>query len=283
MTDISLWVMLTDLQPHQQCAVITMRLGGSAREMARMITPQEMMFGGARNGVNMDPMTYLLGALQLRFADLEEESRLSSMTEMLAFTRRTGESINALLARHEIVRQRASVEGQFVMSIEGCALQILRACSIQPQHLFTLLQPFRGQMPQNDDQFHELCTQLRCVGHISEGTVGNIASTLQGPLRQARPGAHFTSDLTSYFGGQGTMPEAQQPEQWSALQSQPFAAEGADPFATWGARGSQLAESGLSMTADPESPRQTTLTVEPTQTHLRTTVRHSYQTLASHR
>ena len=39
MTDISLWIMLTDLHPHQQCAAIIMRLGGSAREMARMITP----------------------------------------------------------------------------------------------------------------------------------------------------------------------------------------------------------------------------------------------------
>ena len=41
MTDISLWVMLTDLQPHQQCAAIVTRLGGSAREVARMISPQE--------------------------------------------------------------------------------------------------------------------------------------------------------------------------------------------------------------------------------------------------
>jgi hypothetical protein len=47
----------------------------------------------------------MLGALQVWFAALEEETRLSSMTEMLAFTRRLGESINALLARYEIVRQ----------------------------------------------------------------------------------------------------------------------------------------------------------------------------------
>jgi hypothetical protein len=47
MTDISLWIMLTDLQPHQQCAAIIMRFGGSAREMARMITPQEMMNGAS--------------------------------------------------------------------------------------------------------------------------------------------------------------------------------------------------------------------------------------------
>ena len=31
MTDISLWVMLTDLAPHQQTAAIIMRLGGQAR------------------------------------------------------------------------------------------------------------------------------------------------------------------------------------------------------------------------------------------------------------
>ena len=110
MTDISLWVMLTDLAPHQQCAAIIMRLGGGARELARMISPQEIVTGGWRDGQLLDPVTYLLGALQLRFADLEEETRLQSMTEMLAFARRSGETINAMLARYEVVRQRAANE-----------------------------------------------------------------------------------------------------------------------------------------------------------------------------
>jgi len=166
MTDISLWIMLTDLQPHQQCAAIIMRLGGSAREMARMITPQEMMNGGMLNGQMVDAVTYLLGALHARFSALEEESRLTAMTEMLAFSRRHGESINALLARYEVVRQRAAVEGQFVMSTEGCALQLLRACGIQASHLFNLLQPFNGQLPQNDAQFQQLQAQLRRFGHL---------------------------------------------------------------------------------------------------------------------
>ena len=98
-TDLSLWVMLTDLAPHQQCAAIIMRLGGQARELARMISPQEIVTGGWREGRLLDPVTYLLGALQLRFANLEEETRLQSMTEMLALARRTGENNNALLAR----------------------------------------------------------------------------------------------------------------------------------------------------------------------------------------
>ena len=185
MTDISMWIMLTDLQPDQPCAAIIMRLGGAAREMARMVTPQEMVTGGMMNGVAVDPVTYLLSSLHARFAALEEESRLSSMTEMLAFARRPGETINALLARYETVRQRAAVEGQFVMSIEGCSLQVLRACNIHSQRLFTLLQPFGGRLPQNDQQFREMCTQLRRFGHISENAPGNIATALQGALRQA--------------------------------------------------------------------------------------------------
>ena len=161
MTDISLWVLLTDLLPHQQCAAIIMRLGGAAREMARMITPVEMVNGGLRNGVLVDIVTYLLGAIHARFAALEEESRLTTMTEMLAFARKPGESINALLARYETVRQRAAVEGQFQMSIEGCSLQILRAIGVHSHQLIMLLQPFQGRLPQNDQEFQAMIAQLR--------------------------------------------------------------------------------------------------------------------------
>eukprot|EP00974_Lingulodinium_polyedra_P092580 8969908-Lingulodinium_polyedra.AAC.1 len=73
--------MLTDLQPHQQCAAIVMRLGGAAREMARVISPPEMMNGGVLNGAQVDPVTFLLGTLHQGFSALEEESRLTCMLE----------------------------------------------------------------------------------------------------------------------------------------------------------------------------------------------------------
>ena len=100
-----MWVLLTDLQPQQQAAAIVMRLQGGAREFARMITPQELMNGGLHNGVMVDPVTYVIAGLHARFSPLEEESRLSAMTEMMAFTRKPGESINAVLSRYEVVRQ----------------------------------------------------------------------------------------------------------------------------------------------------------------------------------
>eukprot|EP00974_Lingulodinium_polyedra_P089532 8681510-Lingulodinium_polyedra.AAC.1 len=86
-----------------------------------------MMNGGLLNGVQVDPVTLLLGTFHARFSAWEEESRLTCMLEPFAFSRRPGENINGLLARYETVRQRAALEGQFVMSVEGCALQILRA------------------------------------------------------------------------------------------------------------------------------------------------------------
>ena len=114
--------------------------------------------------------------------------------ELMAFARKPGENVNSLLSRYETVRQRAALEGQFVMSVEGCSVQILRACGIGPQHLFTLLQPFQGQLPRTDQQFNQLCTQLRRYGHISENAPGNVAAALHGQPRQARPGAYLAEE-----------------------------------------------------------------------------------------
>ena len=135
------------------------------------------------------------------------------------------------------------------MSTEGCALQLLRACGIQSQHLFTLLQPFNGQLPQNDAQFQQLCAQLRRFGHISENAPGNVASSLHGPPRQARPGAYMANSDTRALqeaarrtcdaGGAGSylgqaQSGIQQGSFWDTLLPAPLAEppEG-DPFAAW--------------------------------------------------
>ena len=76
MADVAIWIMLTDLQPHHQCAAIAMRRGGAARDIARMITPSEMMNGGMQNGALVDPATYLLGALHARFQHLRKRTVL---------------------------------------------------------------------------------------------------------------------------------------------------------------------------------------------------------------
>ena len=66
--DLQMWMMLTDLQPHQQAAAIVLRLGGSAREVVRGITADEMMNGGNMYGQHLEPVTYIVAGLQARFA-----------------------------------------------------------------------------------------------------------------------------------------------------------------------------------------------------------------------
>ena len=129
---ISLWVMLTDLGPHKQVAAIGRRLGGAAPELVRGIRPQELAAGGAINGVQYDPVSYIVVGLQQRFAQLDDESRLVAMTQLLAFQRRRGAGINGVLLRCDVARQRAACEGNFIMSWEAYALLLLRACDVSP-------------------------------------------------------------------------------------------------------------------------------------------------------
>ena len=102
------------------------RLTGAARELAKTLTPNEAMHGGVVNGQPMDPVSYLLFGLEARFAQLADETRLAAMNELTTFQRKSHESTNAVLARYQLVRQRVNADGGFVMSVEACALQLLR-------------------------------------------------------------------------------------------------------------------------------------------------------------
>ena len=121
---------------------------------------------------------------------MEEETRLGAMTEFLAFTRRSGESMNSMLARYDMVRNRARVEGNFNMSVEGCALQLMRACNTSTEQMIELLRPFNGIMPVTEAQFTQLKQAMRRRARIAEHAPNNIAQHLQGN-RQAQPGAYY--------------------------------------------------------------------------------------------
>ena len=99
--------MITDLTPRQQAAAIIMRLTGAARDQARCITLQEITQGGVINGVQLDPVAYILAGLEMKFGQLRDEARIAAMTEFSAFSRKPNESINALLSRFEVVRNKA--------------------------------------------------------------------------------------------------------------------------------------------------------------------------------
>ena len=81
MADITLWTVLTDLNPAQQCAAIVLKLGGAARAIGRHLQPQEILTGGLVQGRHLDPVSFFMVALHNRFAALEEESRMTACCE----------------------------------------------------------------------------------------------------------------------------------------------------------------------------------------------------------
>eukprot|EP00969_Alexandrium_andersonii_P016071 703352-Alexandrium_andersonii.AAC.1 len=61
----------------------------------------------------LDPVSYIVAGLQSRFAQLDDETRLAAATQLQAFARHQHESINATLARFDLVRNRAATEGNY--------------------------------------------------------------------------------------------------------------------------------------------------------------------------
>ena len=136
------------------------------------------------------------------------------MTGMLAFQRHNNETINmadiliffvsrlltsilkeTALSRYELVRGRARDEGNFVMSVEGAALQLLRAYQISPAQLMTLLQPLNNNLPTTEAEFRQLQDRMRRIGHAMEHASNNVAQSLRGN-HEARQGAYTALQLS---------------------------------------------------------------------------------------
>ena len=122
----------------------------------------------------MDPVTYIVAGLHQNFAQFDEENRLQSLSEFLGFHRRSGETINSMLARYELIRTRGQQEGGIGMTVEGYTTQIFRVLGISTQDMVEYLRPFNGLMPTTEAQFQLLLTNIRRTLRIRENVPGNV-------------------------------------------------------------------------------------------------------------
>ena len=91
----------------QECAAITLQLGGAAREQTRLMNFEEMTRGEVVNGQDADAASSLLSALASQFEPLGEEIRPWATRGLFEFTRNHDESTDALLGRFLTLRFRA--------------------------------------------------------------------------------------------------------------------------------------------------------------------------------
>ena len=188
--DLLVWSIATEMDPSRKAALVVMALRGTAQAFARSIPPQALITGGQINGVVVDPLTFLLHALSERFAALGDEIRLTSLTDMLGFERSSPyEQVDELMARFDLVRSRAQEFGQLVISVPGLAWLLLKACGVNDAQLLQVLTPFGGQFPQTEADLNVLKAQLRRLGHVLEGSPGNVAQALRS--RGTQPSAYW--------------------------------------------------------------------------------------------
>ena len=79
---MQLWTHLTDLNARQQAAAICKALKGDAQKLIRHISPQEQHYGGTIGGVQLNPVSYILTALAIQYALLDDENELQSIIEL---------------------------------------------------------------------------------------------------------------------------------------------------------------------------------------------------------
>ena len=215
--DILLWSIMSDWDNARKAAGLLSVLTSNAREMARTIPPNVILTGGQINGQAVDGVTYIMFQLATKYGRLGEEQRLDAIQSFLGFDRHSGERIDALLQRFDAAHVRAQEHGGLQLSVQGAAWLLLRAIGVTDGQLMQLLQPIGGSLPTDAQQMEALRSGLRRMGHIIEGSPGNIATALRSGRGQSAYLA--AAEDASQWQDQWSEPQWHEPSPWAESQS----------------------------------------------------------------
>ena len=170
-SDLILWASASDLDPVRHGPVAALQVQGTAKELIRELTPQQLQHGDTdpATGQQLTGLMLLVTVLARRYAPLEAENTTKSIAEFLAFRRQPGETIDALLVRFDILRNRAHARAGFATNLTGLTWLLLQSLGLNAEAWDRLLPPLGGQMPQNEADFGGLLERIRRLFHLKEG------------------------------------------------------------------------------------------------------------------
>ena len=188
-SDLVLWSSATDMDVQRWGPVAALQVTGSARELVRELTPEVLSHGivDPQTGQHISGLMVLVQTLAQRYAPLEQEVSTKSVAEFMAFAKLPNESVDSMLVRFDVLRNRAAQRGGLALNSSGLAWVLLRALQLPPELMDRLLAPIGGQLPQNEGQLTELMGRIRRQGHLFEH--GFKGAGRQGATGD--PGAYF--------------------------------------------------------------------------------------------
>ena len=180
--DLLLWAAATDIDPARRAPAAVLRLTGAARLVAREIDTAVLQNGVMIQGMPADGIHALLHVLRTRYAPLEQEIQVHVVSELMQFSRMSGESTDELLARFEVVNNRAANLAQVDLGFILKSWMLLSALRVPLNSWSILLSPTEGQLPQDDIEFTAFKAYLRRNGHVYEAKGHDEQKSLTQPF-----------------------------------------------------------------------------------------------------
>ena len=195
-SDLVLWSTATEVPVERQAAIAALQITGSARELIRDIPPEQLRDGWidpqTQQHIKITGLMVLVQHLARRYAPMEQETSTKAISELLNFVRLPHETIDELLVRFDILRNRAQVRGGLGINIQGLSWMLLRALQMGPEDWDKFLQVNGGQLPNNQEAMGQLIERLRRFGHLHEGAMRH--GTRQGATGD--PGNYYFPTFT---------------------------------------------------------------------------------------
>jgi len=169
--DAVLWTLATDLPQPQHGPAMALRLSGSAREVIRELDPNILVNGQqvvdpVLGQLNLTGSQALLRILRRRFAPLDQESQLFSLTEFFSFQRLPSEDIDSLISRFEVRWHRANNIGGVVMNEVALSWMLLQHAGVPKDRWPLLLTATQGNLPSTTAEYQAFVNYLRRNGHL---------------------------------------------------------------------------------------------------------------------
>ena len=208
MTDIRLWVTHTDLHPAAQVEMIIPRLSGRASSAVERLSEDERRLGGIINGLQLDPVSFLLESLRIRLdydntirdriirAQLARElDRLMTLRRYQQFVRYPDESIAHMIRRFNLVRLEAIDAGNFLYYADEAAhILINRILGFSPAEVQTFLDDhFGGEYPSDEGEFSTMQAILERRDQVTRPPLD------RSDLSQIRSFSNLTTRVTQHF------------------------------------------------------------------------------------
>ena len=203
--DLILWSASSDVEPARQGPLVALRLGGSAKVLAREMDINILVNGMdiqnllVQGGVqHLSGTEFILRQLKRRYAPLEEEVQISAISDMFHFKKHQGESTDECLARFDLTVAECQANGLVNLDEVLKAWMLMNVLQIPKNMWAMLLSPTLGALPTDAAQFAAFVAYLRRNGHLWEADRGITQHYFQGDSSYDTTSYDNSEQSTSY-------------------------------------------------------------------------------------